>query len=81
MLVIQIPTGELNGKCKVNGEHCEFRIDVANRELAIRTEGETEWDARRILQANAMGDMTGYVCENSAAQKAEMAAELAKDGH
>jgi hypothetical protein len=63
MLIIPLPNGETAGKCRINGEPCEFTI--ADGVFSFRSEGSSEpWDRRKIMSAMEGDTLTNYVCAN-----------------
>lgn len=62
MLVISIPNDETAGKCRINGQPCDFEIE--GHEFRFRYEGQADWDRRTILNAARGPKLTNYACSN-----------------
>jgi hypothetical protein len=78
MLVISIPNGETEGKCKINGKPCEFTIEGGT--FAFRPAGCDEaWDRRKILQAIPGPKLTNYACGSRSEPDGPPAAPLRAD--
>jgi hypothetical protein len=61
MLLIPIPNGETAGKCRINGEPCEFTI--ADGVFSFRPAGSSDaWDRRQIMAAMEGEQLTNYAC-------------------
>jgi hypothetical protein len=58
MLMLTLPSGEMSGECRINGNECE----IDGNRLSFRLKGGDEYDTRTILQAKEGPKLTMYVC-------------------
>jgi hypothetical protein len=66
MLVIHLPKDDRAGRCRINGEPCDFEIEGKTFRFRPADSPDQPWDEREIMQTMpGNAGLVAYICSDS----------------